>query len=261
MRASRRTRTFLSASDFLKEAGRLSLEWPGKTVRVERDSLRDHWQRPVSHQPSIAELYHENSKLFEAVAGELLASRMDVDGLRRTVVEQRSQAMRERGGTSFELPFPIGKLLDDACDGLEPVLFAVEIRVLIGASLAIFDPVSKTASAAKVLAPAELSAVDTSLALMGTAPSSAADRWLLFVTASFARNHMLYGPRGYRRTLLEAGQVCQRVLDRIATSGLEASVWFEFADRTIDAAVEADGIEEGTIAVIEARRTQHADHR
>jgi len=261
MPASRRTRAVLTARDFLKDVGRLSLSWPGKTVRLERDSLYDHWQQPSSHQPSIAELYHENSKLFDAVAGELAASRTDVDGLRRAVAEQRSRAMREKGGASVELPLPVERILIDACGGLESALFAVEIRVLIGASLAIFDPVGKTAHATKVLAPGELSAIDTSLALLGTAPSSAADRTLLFVTASLARNHILFGPRGYRRTLLEAGQVCQRLLDGIATSGLARTVWFEFADRRMDAAVEADGIEEATIAVIEIKGSTRADHR
>jgi hypothetical protein len=260
MRASCRTQAVLTARDFLKEVGRLSLDWPGKTVRLERDSLYDHWQRPVSHQPSIAELYHENSKLFDAVVGELVASRTNVEELRRTVAEQRSGAMRERGGTSVELPSAIGELLVDASSGLESALFAVEIRVLIGANLAIFDPVRKAAYAMKVLAPAELSAVDTSLTLMGTAPSHGPGRTLFFVTASLARNQILFGPRGYRRSLLEAGQVCQRLLDHIAASGLAATVWFEFADRPIDAAVEVDGIEEATIAVIEAREKTRADH-
>ena len=62
--ARRRTRRSLSANDFLAEVRNLSLDWPGKTVRLERNSLHDHWQQPASSQPAIAELYHENSKLF-----------------------------------------------------------------------------------------------------------------------------------------------------------------------------------------------------
>ncbi len=59
-----------------------ALDWPGKTVRLERNSLEDYCQRPSSSRLSIAELYHENSKLFPAMVAELAAATLDSDGVR-----------------------------------------------------------------------------------------------------------------------------------------------------------------------------------
>jgi hypothetical protein len=51
----------------------------------------------------------------------------------------------------------------------------------------------------------------------------------------------------------------ERMLGRVAAAGCQAKLWLEFADRRIDDFVEADGIEEATIAVLEMRLGENAD--
>src|SRR5262249_61608901 len=73
---------------------------------------------------------------------------------------------------------------------------------------------------------------------------------MLFLIGCFARNDVLFGPRGYRRTLLEAGQVTTGLLAEAGRLGLDAVPIFEFTDRDLDAVIEADGIEEGTLVAL-----------
>jgi hypothetical protein len=74
---------------------------------------------------------------------------------------------------------------------------------------------------------------------------------LLFLIGNFARNDLLFGVRGYRRTLIEAGRVLEAALRMATQSGLAAQPRLEFADRTLDLILEAEGVEEGVVAVIE----------
>ena len=61
----------------------------------------------------------------------------------------------------------------------------------------------------------------------------------------------LYGTRGYRRTLLEAGGVTQVALRLAIDAGMAARARFEFLDRVIDAVLESDGTEESTLVIID----------
>jgi hypothetical protein len=194
------------------------------------------------------------------VVGELLASRTDVAQLRDVVTAQRSQALHDGSWPPVELPRQVGAMLDKALEGLPgSALFAFDLRIAVGTTLAVFDPVRKAAYGLKTIAPAELGAVHDALALIDRKSAPSLDGILLFLVASFARNQMLYGPRGYRRTLIEGGRLIEHMLSRAAASGYASNVWLEFADRHIDDFVEADGIEEATIAVLDMRCSPNAD--
>ena len=251
MSARRRTRLPLTADDFLAEVRQLTVDWPGKTVRIERNSVRDHWQLPASSQPAIAELYHENSKLFGGMVEDLAASRTDVETLRSVVTTQRSRAMHEGGWPVVELPARLRQALATMLDGVpQPLLFAFDLRVAADGVLAVFDPIRKTAYRVKKVTPSELAAGRDALALLG--PNARSMQAPCFLVASFARNQMLFGPRGYRRTLVEAGRLVEQMLQG-AAAGCACKLWLEYADRRIDDLAEADGVEEATVAVIEMK--------
>jgi hypothetical protein len=72
----------------------------------------------------------------------------------------------------------------------------------------------------------------------------------LFVVGRFGCNEVLLGARGYRRTLVEAGRVLEQVLMQARQFGLRATSSFEFFDRVLDEVIEADGTEEGIVAVV-----------
>jgi hypothetical protein len=74
---------------------------------------------------------------------------------------------------------------------------------------------------------------------------------LMFLVGSLARNDLLYGARGYRRTLLEAGRVTEVALRESANTGIIARARLEFIDRTVDSVLESDGTEESVLVVID----------
>src|SRR5580765_6119837 len=117
----RRTNESFTPRNFIDEVVYASLDWPGKTVRLERDTLGDYCQRPASPQISIAELYHENSKLFPQLVGELAATRVDVDEVRREFLQRRAQTAVESPRAEFKPP--LERLLPSTAQTVPPELF------------------------------------------------------------------------------------------------------------------------------------------
>ncbi len=75
----------------------------------------------------------------------------------------------------------------------------------------------------------------------------------MFLIGCFARNDLLWGARGYRRTLLSGGRIAERIAAIAFQVGLQTRIIYEFDDHRVDAAIDVDGVEEGTLAVIELR--------
>jgi SagB-type dehydrogenase family enzyme len=69
----------------------------------------------------------------------------------------------------------------------------------------------------------------------------------LITTAVFPRIQLKYGQRGYRFALLEAGHVAQNVLVAAAALGVQALPYGGFYDRSIDALLGVDGVDEATV--------------
>lgn len=221
----RRTDERLTATKLIDEVTYSSLDWPGKTVRLERDSLSSYCQRSASHQPSIAELYHENSKIYGAMANELAANRVDVQAVRAEFLKRRHAQLSALPTTQLDW----APLLDQVRRTASRELFyALELRILTGDSMLVFNPLSGDLHKAKHF------------------KSQGPSIRRMVIVASFARNDILFGPRGYRRTLIEAGQLIAAILE--ITGG---SCRLEFEDRALDRMIEADGVEESAIAVID----------
>lgn len=244
----------LSASQVIERVAYGALDWPSKTVRLQRDSLNDYCQRVTAAQPSLAELYHEHSKLFPSMRQELLAARSDPASLRREFLRRRGVAVSRHWRVQQDKE--MGGLLTATANGCGAELFyAIELRILSGDSILLHEPISDLTYLMKTLTSGEVhtvrQAIDSGLDGARTAPASA----ILFVMGSFARNDLLYGVRGYRRTLVEAGRVCQEVVRSAGRCGLHARVRTEFFDRTVDGILEADGTEEGALVAIELERS------
>jgi nitroreductase len=225
------------------------LDWPGKTVQLERNSWLDYRQRPVSPNVSVAELYHENSKLYPNMLGELVATRVQVNDFRQEFVRRRAAAA---AGRSPEPSLHRGcrRLLTAVSQVTGPDLsYALEVRVAADNLLATHEPATDALQIVKRLSTGDLARLRDALRL--TAPPDVHSPGpMVFLVGSFARNDILFGPRGYRRTLLEAGLVMARLLAEAERLGLGAVPILEFADREVDAVMEADGIEEGTVACL-----------
>jgi len=249
----RRSTTWRSPQELIEAVQYEPMSWPWKTVRMERDSLTDYSQRPGSANVSVAELYHENSKLAPFHRHELAAARTDPDALRRDVSQRRFLAA-EADADMPRLPLApaLSRLLAATAAAAGPELFyAIELRVIVPDGLGLFDPGQ---GITWLIAPVSSGDFDTiARALRVIEP----DRWLfgsrsyLALIGRFARNDLLYGARGYRRTLMDGGRLLQEIIRQGALIGLAVSPHLEFADHPLDDLLQVDGTEAGTIAVLE----------
>lgn len=229
------------------------LPWPGKTVRLQRNSLLDFMHRPVLAQPSSAELYHENSKLFGELVSELAAARVDGDSLRMEFVRRRAAAIARSRPREPDVAPVTRRLLGGLSAEADPRLFyAVELYLVAHGAVAFHEPLGDALHIVKELTPDEVRQVGGALRLLPTEETTTSPGGdVLFAVGSFARNNVLLGARGYRRTLVEAGRVAE-VVARVARElGLAARLVQEFADSELDLALEADGTEVGTLIAFE----------
>jgi hypothetical protein len=232
------------------------LHWPWKAVRLERDSFQDFRQRSLSAGISVAELYHENSKLFRQALPEVAATRVDA-GLRRELVSRRAA---ELAAEASKMPVHprVAELLAGVAARVEPELFyVIELRLVLGMSLAIYEPAAGTLHLVKQLSVRDLESLHRAVRLLAPPWLPPHEGGLLFIVGFFGREEMLLGPRGYRRALLEAGRVAQIVLEESRVRGQPTSPLYEFADRDVEAAIELDGTEVGVLVGFELAETNH----
>jgi hypothetical protein len=253
----------LSASAALDLLVYSPLDWPGKTVRLGPDSAESHLQRPSSGVPSIAEVYHANSALGPASVARLLAARTDVAELRREVIK-RSAAASPRPGPDDPSPSDrVAGLLHAARNATGVDLFyGLELRVVQDGFLYAFEPLTGTCPVVAALTVADLRAVDRGLHLLEPSVAEAERRQpgagapgspdaLILLVGRFGRHDVLYGPRGYRRTLIEAGRLSQELLRLAGERGIRAALITEYFDHDLDRAALTDGVDDGCLAVVE----------
>jgi hypothetical protein len=226
-----------------------SLDWPLKTIRLEPDTVEECNQRIASPRVSVAELYHENSKLFEGVLDRLAATHVDPDEVRREFLERRRSSVAATAPYSFGDPRVIGLLtaVRDACP-IE-LFYAIDLRVCEAGRLCWHEPMSDACFLIKELT--EERHLRFRSAVVPRRPRDARDGVAVVLVGNLARNDLLYGARGYRRTLLEAGRIAETVVRQASLHGAASGVWFEFVDRQVDACLECDGVEEAALAIIE----------
>jgi len=246
----RRTDTPKTAQKVFEEALYAPLFPPWKSMILERDSLLDYRQRPVSPNISVAELYHENSKLFPEMLSELTATHSPPAEIRREFLRRRAREVDSLPDEA-PLPAPWRELLQGISRTISGELFyAVELRLVAGGSLAGFEPVGCRLSVIKELPPSDQETLGRALRLLEP-PGVLADAGpVLFILGCFARNELLFGARGYRRTLLEAGRVAAEICRLAQGLDLPVAAIYEFADRAVDTVLESDGTEEGTLMAL-----------
>jgi hypothetical protein len=235
-----------SLEEVIREAADPHILWPSKTLYFEKSSTVEVRERSTSHRISIAELYHENSKLFPEIAGQLAAASLDVAQFRRSA----SVTTRKTSG-ALTLPHSdLTQLLSYVTARIDPELYyAVELRLLVDDALFAYDPGCHICSGIKSIAPVDRERLRCAVNAIIPLSEGLDANWI-FIVGRFARNALLFGDRGYRRTLLEAGVVLEEVLQGARQCGLTALAAYEFSDRDVDAILEADGVEEGTLVAV-----------
>jgi hypothetical protein len=279
-------RNRLSASAALDLLVYSPLDWPGKTVRLDPDSVQSHLQRASSGAASVAEVYHANSGLSSATVGRLLAARTDVAAFRRLTIE-RSAAVGVRTDPADPSPpsWLSGLLLAARDDAGIDLFYALELRLVHGGVLYGLEPLSGRCAVLALQTAADAQAVDRALRLLGqghagqghvgqghvgqgqvdprASPPVGGDRHaaqaLVLIVGRLGRHDALYGARGYRRTLVEAGRLSQEMVRLAARYGVSAAVVTEFGDAELDAAALVDGVADSCLVVVELRRVRDDD--
>lgn len=246
----RRAQSHVDAQRFFDEMLFSPWHWPWKVVRLERDSLEEFRQRPLSAGVSIAELYHENSKLFPQALPEIAASRVD-PGIRHEFVMRRTGELAAEA-TVTPVGQPLAELFAGVVARLETdVFYAIEFRVVLGSSLATYDPLEREFHLLKRLSSSDVELLRQAMRLMAPPGLPPHDGDFLFIVGFFGRNEMLLGPRGYRRTLLDAGRVAEVLLEEGRARGQASYPVYEFTDRHVEKAIELDGTEVGALVGFE----------
>jgi hypothetical protein len=236
--------------ELFEDMGYSPLDWPGRTTRLRRDSVQDVRQRLASTNVALGELYHENSKLYPARCDELAASRLDPDDVRLAFLRRRAESKRPTSSPDAERFAGIRPLLSVTTRlGRTPLFYALELRVADDTLVARHEPLMDTLVILKTNALGEYASLRRDRqVLSSTSPSPSV---LLFIVASFVRNEVLFGARGYRRTLIEAGQLAEIITMEANRLQIPVCPVLEFHDRRIDGFIEVDGIEQGTVLILE----------
>ena len=252
---SRRPIRELSPQRFLNSILFCSIDDPWKTVRLERNVVTEYCQRPLSLQPSLAEIYHENSKLWPQAMAERPTMDVPFGVFREQYIRRRRAVLDTMQFSTLDLPSLHYHAVTVGGRAVErDIWYAVELRAVFGGLLGDYEPLSETLRVVKELTANDLDRLLTALSPAGQiAVEDSRDCLLLLVIGSFARNEVLYGVRGYRRTLIEAGCLIESVLEHGKEFGLVGDVLYDFMDREVDAVMEADGTEQGTLAAINLR--------
>jgi len=246
----------LTPQKLLSEVFWSPLDWPSKTIRLEKNGAYEVRHRSLSGAISPAELYHENSKLTASTLQSYTASEINPDEVKIEFARRRSAIAKKTTTVPLNLAAPFRKLLTDVAKTTWPQLFySIELRVVAAALAAIHEPLSDTLSVVKRLSAGDVERMHRAIRL--TAPPKLPPHTgpHLFVVANFPRNEVLLGQRGYRQTLLEAGQIAQSIVSAAAPLRIETWPISDFDDRELDSALEIDGVEDSTLIAFELKGT------
>ena len=238
-----------SPAELLEQLQYSPIDWPWKTTRLRRDPVQDVRQRMSSAHPTAAETYHHNSALFPARLNELPAMWLDASDVRREFLHRQVEAVPPTPNDQIAR-FPLARAVLDravSADGAQ-LCYAFDLRLSDDTGVARFEPRTGRMEALRGVTPQETREVAAALAPFTSSTTTPVER--LFVIACFPRNEVLYGARGYRRTLMETGHVVDGIVEESRRQGIAVQVDLDFFDSVVNAFVDADGVEEATLAVL-----------
>jgi hypothetical protein len=229
------------------------------SVELEQTPGSDYFDRYAQKRPHIAELYHENSKLHPHTTMQPSGDATSLDELRSwffntaydldadTFLKHESPLLRIR---VEDLPAPLSALLAPFSEEgpTTNLLYATDLLILHDGLLTRRVPESPFLWTER-----EVSAPE--LAHLGTQLMPDAEAWkqtdaVLFMIACPWRYMFLFGPRGYRHTLLDLGRLLAHVERSAPGYDITLNVLQNFHDAALDRFLLADGVERSVYAVV-----------
>jgi hypothetical protein len=233
-------------------------------VELRRTATSDYVFRFAATTPHPAELFHENSRITPHSEQNVVIDEEALVGARKwfygTAYRPREDTLDEAAARARGLMVDARELVPRAGGGLlrllEPdvpeLTYALDFLLLDG------DRIYRLAPGADVLWLERRYAAPRLPAIREALPElEDEDGVLLFVLGVPWRYMALQGPRGYRRTLIEAGRVLQALEDAASRDGSELQVSLDFYDARLDDALRVDGVERATLAAVAMRAAEH----
>lgn len=228
------------------------------SIDLSHSAASDYLYRQARAKPHVAELYHENSKLNPHSTLQIPSNTSTLEQVRRWFFETAYRVDEETlvtNGSGLRIPYDQlpdwlqGPLSPFSKPGsLTDLLYAADLLVLHDGVLVRVVPeldylwVEREVKNEATLLP---DLFWRSLPVRGEEYST-----MLIIIACPWRYMIIYGPRGYRHTLLDIGRLLGYLQHRYASSGYPATVHQDFLDTKADEFVQADGVERSVYAFL-----------
>ena len=228
------------------------------SIDLSHSAASDYLYRQVRPKPHVAELYHENSKLNPHSTLQVPSDTSTLEQVRRWFFETAYRVDEETlvdNGSGLRIPYdqlpewlqgPL-KLFSEP-GSLADLLYAADLLVLHDGMLVRIVPESDY-----LWIEHEVKNETTFLpGLFWRSPPVRLEECLtmLIIVACPWRYMLLYGPRGYRHTLLDVGRLLGYFQHRCEFYGHSATVHQDFLDTKADEFVQADGLERSVYALL-----------
>ena len=229
---------------------------PGpNSVELLRTAASDYRLRFDGGDPHVAELFQENTKLspHTTVHGAAGLDRARAWHLSTAYRVQDDQLVAEEAHVVRlpvdTLPLRLARVLEPFTeDGrLSSLLYGLDLYVLHEQALLRVVPQTRFLWRDRRIAAGGEARVRESIVSAECVPRTGP---LLFLVAAPWRYMIFLGPRGYRRMLLDAGELLCRLRDVAANAGVEAAAFPDFYDRRVDDVLLLDGTERTVIAIV-----------
>ena len=250
------------APDPLLEHIQMFLEAPiipsPHSIDLSHSAASDYLYRQVKPKPHVAELYHENSKLSPHSTLQVPSDTSMLEQVRRWFFETAYRVDEETlvdNGAELRIPYdqlpgwfqgPLN--LFSKPGSLANLLYATDLLVLHDGMLIRVVPESDYLWIER-----EVKNEVTLLSrLFWKSQSVRLEEYstMLIVVACPWRYMLLYGPRGYRHTLLDIGRLLGYFQNWYKSYGHPVTVHQDFFDTRADEFVQADGIERSVYALL-----------
>ena len=228
------------------------------SIDLSHSVASDYLYRQVRAKPHVAELYHENSKLTPHSTLQIPSDTSMLEQVRRWFFETTYRVDEETlvaDGAGLRVPYDQiprwvqGPLNSFSKPGsLTDLLYAVDLLMLHDGMLFRIVPESNYLWIEREVKN-EVSLLPD---LVWRSPPVNIEECstMLIVVACPWRYMLIYGPRGYRHTLLDIGRLLGYLQYQYESHGYPATIHQDFLDTKADEFVQADGVERSVYALL-----------
>lgn len=227
------------------------------SIDLSHSAASDYLYRQIRSKPHVAELYHENSKLSPHSTLQVPTDASTLEQVRRWFFETAYRVDEELIADGSGLRIYYEQLPEWLQSPLKPffqptplanMLYAADLFVLHDGLLTRAVPESEYLWIERKIKN-EVSLLPSLFWRLPQVSIEECSTMLILVACPW-RYMLLYGPRGYRHTLLDIGRLLGYFQYRCEFDGHLITAHQDFLDTKVDAFVQADGVERSVYALL-----------